>query len=70
MKRRITLLFLFAFVFTLPSTASADLLVYEPFDYPDGSLTGQSGALGTTGTWLSIDSSEGSRPIPSTGWWV
>ncbi len=32
-------------------SASAALLVYEPFAYPDGGLTGQGGALGTTGTW-------------------
>ena len=32
-------------------SASADLLVYEPFAYPDDWLTGQGGALGTVGTW-------------------
>ena len=33
--------------------ASAEVLVYEPFAYADGILTGQSGALGTTGSWAS-----------------
>lgn len=37
------------------SSASAALLVYEPFDYADGWLTGQGGALGTTGTWTAYD---------------
>jgi len=50
-------------IFTAGS-ASAGLLVYEPFDYPDGWLNGQGGALGTTGTWLSLDTGE------SNGWRV
>jgi len=37
-------------------TASAELLVYEPFDYQSTTLTGQGGALGTTGIWNSNDS--------------
>ncbi len=36
-------------------SASAAVLVYEPFDYADGWLTGQGGALGTTGTWTAFD---------------
>jgi hypothetical protein len=46
-------------------SASAKLLVYEPFAYPDGSLTGQGGALGTTGTWTSYESLH-----PADGWRV
>ncbi len=42
----------------------AELLVYEPFDYPDGALNGQSGALGTTGAWETFDTGFGN------GWWV
>jgi len=45
--------------------AFAEVLVYEPFAYPDGSLTGQGGALGTTGTWESFESLH-----PSDGWRV
>ncbi len=37
-------------------SASAELLVYEPFAYEATELTGQGGALGTTGTWASNDS--------------
>ncbi len=60
MNRHITLLLLFALVVALPSTASADLLVHEPFDYAEGWLTTeaggpQGGALGTTGTWTAHD---------------
>jgi len=41
-------------------SASAGLLVYEPFDYtPDEILTGKGGALGTTGTWNSYDTTTG-----------
>jgi len=36
--------------------ARADLLVHEPFDYDSPTLTGQGGALGTTGMWASNDS--------------
>jgi len=38
-------------VFLTAGSASAKLLVYEPFAYADGWLTGQGGALGTTGAW-------------------
>ena len=38
------------------TSANAALLVYEPFAYDDGKLTGQGGALGTTGTWTAYDS--------------
>ena len=50
----------------MASPASADLLVYEPFDYGDAWLDGQGGALGTTGTWESNDTSvaEGWRAHP------
>lgn len=57
-------------ILAMSTSLPADLLLHEPFDYPEGSLTGQGGALGTAGTWMSTDSLEGSRPIPSTGWWV
>jgi hypothetical protein len=39
----------------LTTSANAELLVYEPFDYPDAALNGQGGALGTTGTWTTAD---------------
>ncbi|MDA0765820.1 MAG: hypothetical protein O3A87_05970 [Verrucomicrobia bacterium] len=39
----------------LSYSSSADLLVYEPYAYPDGALAGQGGALGTTGTWTTFD---------------
>ncbi len=48
----------------LGSVAQAGLLVYEPFDYADGWLTGLGGALGTTGAWTTNDS------ITATGWRV
>jgi len=44
-------------------SASAELLVYEPFDYPDAPLNGNGGALGTTGTWTTNDTGE------AQGWW-
>ena len=44
-------------------SASADVLVYEPFDYPDAPLNGQGGALGTTGTWTTNDTGF------AEGWW-
>ena len=44
-------------------SAQGTLLVYEPFDYPDGPLTGQGGALGTTGTWTTNDTGF------AQGWW-
>ena len=47
----------------MAGSASADLLVYEPFDYPDAPLNGNGGALGTTGTWTTYDSG-----FPD-GWW-
>jgi len=40
-------------------SASASVLVYEPFAYADGWLTGQGGALGTTGTWTANDTHNG-----------
>jgi len=39
----------------LAGSANAELLVYEPFDYGDAWLNGSSGALGTTGAWVSTD---------------
>ncbi len=44
---------------------SARILVYEPFAYPDGSLTGRGGALGTIGAWASEESLH-----PGVGWRV
>jgi hypothetical protein len=44
-------------------SASAKLLVYEPFDYPDAALNGNGGALGTTGVWQTYDTGE------AQGWW-
>ncbi len=56
MRHHLTILLFFALAVVLPGAASADLLVYEPFDYePDAILTGNGGALGTTGTWYSND---------------
>ena len=48
----------------LTTSASAALLVYEPFDYGDVRLNGQGGALGTTGTWASLDNGD------ANGWKV
>ena len=48
-----------AVLLTLSVSADAGLLVYEPFAYPEGILTGQGGALGTTGTWHSYDTTTG-----------
>ncbi len=44
-------------------SANAELLVYEPFDYLDGPINGQGGALGTAGTWSTNDTGE------PQGWW-
>jgi hypothetical protein len=44
-------------------SAEAAVLVYEPFDYPDGLLNGQGGALGTTGAWTTTDTGF------AEGWW-
>lgn len=41
--------------------ASAKVLVYEPFDYPDAPLNGNGGARGTTGTWTTNDTGEDYR---------
>ncbi len=41
----------------MAGSASASLLVYEPFAYADGWLTGQGGALGTTGAWTAYQTS-------------
>jgi len=55
-NRHLALSFLFALAVVLPGAASAELLVYEPFDYEaDDILTGNGGAPGTTGTWHSFD---------------
>jgi len=45
------------FVVFVCCSATARVLVYEPFDYPDGWLNGQGGALGTIATWASTDTS-------------
>jgi len=39
----------------MAGSANATLLVYEPFDYSDGWLNGQGGALGTVDTWVTND---------------
>jgi len=54
-NRKLTVAMTVVLVAAMCSSASADLLVYEPFDYDEGILTGQSGALGTTGEWTSHD---------------
>ena len=61
MKR--TILTVVAVLFALSVSADAKVLVYEPFAYADGWLTGQGGAFGTTGTWTTTDkkTSEGWR---------
>jgi len=61
MKR--TLLTIVALLFALSVSAEADLLVYEPFAYPDAPLNGRGGALGTTGTWTTNDTGF------AEGWW-
>ena len=50
-------------VLVLAASARADLFLHEPFNYPEGSLTGRSGALGTTGEWTSYESLH-----PADGW--
>ena len=40
-------------VLLLPVSASAELLVYEGFDYPEGSLAGQNGGIGFASSWSS-----------------
>jgi len=56
------------FIVVVPSRAFADLLVYEPFDYDEGILTGQSGAQGTIGEWYSFDTTTGDAK--TTDWYV
>jgi len=51
------------FVVFVCLSASASVLVYEPFAYPDAALNGQGGALGTTGTWTTNDTGF------AEGWW-
>jgi len=58
-----TFLTVVAVVLALSMSVDADVLVYEPFAYPDGLLTGQGGALGTTGTWTTNDTGF------AEGWW-
>ncbi len=59
-----------AILFAVSATSEATVLVYEPFAYADGWLTGQGGALGTTGTWtayqtaLNIDPDGTAGPLP------
>jgi hypothetical protein len=59
MNRHISVAGLVALMLAMASTASATLLVYEPFAYPDGWLTDQGGALGTVGTWTAWDTHNG-----------
>lgn len=51
MKKKIVVVLLAAVVLSM--SASATVLVYEPFAYEATELTGQGGAWGTTGTWTS-----------------
>jgi len=51
----------------MAGSASASLLVYEPFAYADGWLTGQGGALGTTGTWTAYCTLNGDWRIHQEG---
>jgi len=47
--------------------ASAVVLVYEPFAYPDGGLTGQGGAIGTTGNWTADETFNGDWRVHQEG---
>ena len=51
----------------MATPANADLLVYEPFAYADGGLTGQGGALGTTGTWTAQETHQGDWRVHQEG---
>ena len=51
----------------LGSVAQAAVLVYEPFAYADGWLTGLGGALGTTGTWTAYCTINGDWRIHQEG---
>ena len=44
---------------SIDNPAHAELLVHEPFAYPNGPLAGKSGAKGTTGTWTTYDNNKG-----------
>jgi MYXO-CTERM domain-containing protein len=48
-------------------SANAELLVHEPFAYADGGLTGQGGALGTTGTWTANETHTGDWRVHQEG---
>ena len=58
-----------AILFAVSAASEATVLVYEPFAYKEGWLTGQGGAFGTVGTWtayqtaLNIDP-DGGGPLP------
>ena len=54
MKKMLTLIAVLGVA--MATSASAVLHVYEPFAYTSTTLSGQGGALGTTGTWSSYDS--------------
>ena len=59
---------IYAMIFFMAKSVNADLLVYEPFDYADGStLTGQGGALGTTGLWTAHETHNGDWYVHGEG---
>jgi len=58
-RTALTVAVIVASIGAIAGSARARLLVYEPFDYPEGILTAQGGALGTTGSWYSYDSITG-----------
>jgi len=62
-----TFLAVAALLVVLSVSANAGLLVYEPFAYPNGWLTGRGGALGTTGTWTANDTGNGDWRIHQEG---
>ena len=69
-KRNKTVLTLAAVAMAIVVLATAPAraaLVYEPFAYPDGWLTGQGGALGTIGTWTANDDINGDWRIHQEG---
>ena len=66
-KTVLTLAVVVVSIGAMAGSASASLLVYEPFVYADGWLTGQGGALGTTGTWTAYDTHNGDWRIHQEG---
>ena len=67
---------LLAILASITVPASADLFIYEPFDYPDtGPLNDlsyfgdgtQTGALGTTGAWSELSNADNADGSPTNG---